>query len=290
VTKIGSYAVYGCSSLTKVNISDLSAWCNIYFAGSYSNPLFYAKHIYSNNEEIQDLVIPEGVMKIGLLAFSGCCGLISVTLPSSVTEIGSYAFLGCSGLTSVTIPSSVTEIGSYAFQNCRGLTSVTIPSSVTKIDSYAFRNCTCLTSVTIPSSVAEIGWGAFDGCMGLTSVSCLWNDPISAVEYIFSDDTYNCPLYVPVGTLEKYDNTVPWYRFSNKIEKDFTGLDSPIVDAETTYSISGNTLHIVGDAPVRVVAINGSVVYSGRGNCDIELNKGLYVVVIGGKASKVAVR
>jgi hypothetical protein len=67
-------------------------------------------------------------------------------------------------------------------------------------------------------------------------------------------------------------------------------VDSPIVDAETTYSISGNTLHIVGDAPVCVVAINGSVVYSGRGNCDINLNKGLYVVVIGGKASKVAIR
>jgi hypothetical protein len=121
-------------------------------------------------------------------------------------------------------------------------------------------------------------------------VSCLWDEPVSTYENIFSDDTYNCPLYVPIGTLEKYDNTVPWYRFSKKIEKDFTGVDSPIVDAETTYSISGNTLHIVGDAPVRVVAINGSVVYSGSGNCDIDLNKGLYVVVIGGKASKVAVR
>jgi hypothetical protein len=129
-----------------------------------------------------------------------------------------------------------------------------------------------------------------NGCAGLTSVSCLWGEPVSTYENIFSDDTYNCPLYVPIGTLEKYENTSPWHRFSKIIEKDFTGVDSPIVDAETTYSISGNTLHVIGDAPVRVVAINGLVVYSGRGNCDINLNKGLYVVVIGGKASKVAIR
>jgi hypothetical protein len=147
-----------------------------------------------------------------------------------------------------------------------------------------------IKDIVIPKSLTEICKYAFYGCTGLTSVSCLWDEPIIADENIFSDDTYYCPLYVPIGTLEKYDNTVPWYRFSNKIERNFTGVDSPIVDAETTYSISGNTLYIVGDAPVRVVAINGSVVYSGRGNCDVDLNKGLYVVVIGGKASKVAVR
>jgi hypothetical protein len=53
----------------------------------------------------------------------------------------------------------------------------------------------------------------------------MWNEPITTTENVFSDATYNCPLYVPVGTRDKYDNTVPWYRFSQIIEKDMSGVD-----------------------------------------------------------------
>ena len=108
VTSIGDEAFYKCSGLTSVRISDIAAWCNIDFADVYSNPLYYAHHLYLNGEEVKDLVIPNSVTSIGYATFHGCSGFTSVTIPNSVTSIGDYAFSECSGLTSVTIPNRVT--------------------------------------------------------------------------------------------------------------------------------------------------------------------------------------
>ena len=185
VTSIGNYAFRDCYGLKKVIVKDIAAWCGIKFDGSYSNPLYYAKHIYSDEDtEITNLIIPNSVTSIGNSAFANCSGLTSVTIGNSVTSIGSSAFSYCSGLTSVTIGSGVTSIGNYAFRECSGLTSVTIPNSVTSIGSSTFYNCSGLTSVTIPNSVTSIGSSAFYGCSGLTSIT-IPNSVTSIGNYAF---------------------------------------------------------------------------------------------------------
>ena len=119
VTSIGSYAFRGCTGLKKVIVSDIAAWCKISFGTTASNPLYYAYHLYSDeNTEITDLVIPDGVTSISSYAFYDCTGLTNVSIPSSVTSIGDAAFVSCSGLTSVTIPKRVTNIGNSAFYGC----------------------------------------------------------------------------------------------------------------------------------------------------------------------------
>ena len=118
VTSIGDGAFQGCYGLTSVTISDITAWLSISFAGSESNPLCYAHHLFLNGEEVKDLTIPNSVTSIGDYTFHGCSSLTSVTIPNSVTSIGNSAFYYCSNLTSVTIPSSVTSIGGYAFDAC----------------------------------------------------------------------------------------------------------------------------------------------------------------------------
>ena len=200
ITSIGSSAFSKCSALTKVNINSLEKWCSISFSDRFSNPLYYARNLYLNNELITELEIPNSVTSIGRDAFYGCTGLTSIEIPNSVTSIGGDAFYGCTGLTSVTIGNSVTSIGGYAFAGCSGLTSIEIPSSVTSIGNYAFRNCSGLTSIIvdsgntvydsrnncnaiiktasnaliagckntiIPNSVTSIGDSAFCACSGL---------------------------------------------------------------------------------------------------------------------------
>jgi hypothetical protein len=131
---------------------------------------------YDYVEEVENIVIEEGVRGIGNYAFYNCTGLTSVTIPASVTSIGEKAFYNCYGLTSVTIPASVTRIGTEAFKYCYGLTSVTIPASVTSIGDGAFYYCYGLTTLTIGSGVTYIGYDAFYGCENVADVYC-YADP-----------------------------------------------------------------------------------------------------------------
>lgn len=190
VTTIGKSAFYGCESLTSVTfasgvpsmdtnvfdqcynitelyITDIADWCE-----NCTGSILSSNNgtIYLNNEPVTELVIPDGVTKIGPAAFYNCSGLTSVAIPDSVTSIDSMAFYGCSSLTSITIPEGVTRIDGYVFQNCTSLASVTIPDSVTSIGGSVFRECSNLTSVNIPSSVTSIGSYTFYGCSGLTSI------------------------------------------------------------------------------------------------------------------------
>lgn len=208
VTNIETHAFGDCTSLTKVIISDIANWCNIAFDDVSANPLNYAKHLYLNEIEIFDLIIPEGITKISDYAFYSCSAFKSVTISNSVTHIGARAFHWCTGLTSITIPNNVTSIGGEAFYQCTGLTSVSIPSSVTSIGSRAFNWCEHLNSVyindieawcniafddalanplyyakhlyvngieiidlVIPEGVSGIGDYAFYNCTSLTSVT-----------------------------------------------------------------------------------------------------------------------
>ncbi len=91
---------------------------------------------------IKSITIPEGVTKIGGLAFSVCQNLTSVSIPESVKEIEYGAFNHCSSLTNISIPRNVTIIRGRAFYGCQNLSSVSIPESVTKIGHAAFpANC-----------------------------------------------------------------------------------------------------------------------------------------------------
>ena len=164
-------AFNGCSSLAKGKfiIDDIAWWCSLDIRGCYSNPIFYAKHIYSDEgTEITNLVIPEGVTSIGHHAFHGCEGITSVSFPSTLETIGDNAFAS-SGLTSVDIHVGLTTINYGTFMNCANLSSVTIPEGVETIGGSAFVH-TGLMSLTLPSTIRSMSQ-SFYGCENLTELT-----------------------------------------------------------------------------------------------------------------------
>ena len=193
--------------LTAVYVN-LKSWCSMEGGGADET---WRDKLYLDNvkaTEIVDLVIPEGITKLGSDVFTGMTNLKSVTFPASMTDFSTHGnFSNCNALSAINIqdlkawlsttnfnyannplkiakhlfvkgtevkdlviPDGISAFNDYAFSGCTGLTSVTIPSSVTSIGNCAFSDCTGLTSVTIPSSVTSIGDCAFNGCTGLTAV------------------------------------------------------------------------------------------------------------------------
>ena len=66
---------------------------------------------------LQQIILPEGLLEIKDNAFYGCYSLGNVSLPTTLKSIGEYAFYGCAGITEVVIPSNVNFIGKYAYSN-----------------------------------------------------------------------------------------------------------------------------------------------------------------------------
>ena len=115
-----------------------------------------------------DVIIPDEVTGIGMWAFSGCTGLMSITIGNGVSGIERDAFEKCTNLASVTFGSGVEFLGSGAFSGCVSLTSITLPDSMTEIGPWAFSGCKKLKSVSIPGSVTQIAKTAFDSNSKLT--------------------------------------------------------------------------------------------------------------------------
>ena len=179
---------------------------------SYILPWWYGYGNLSDN--INSLVIKDGVTAIKMKAFYHCVNLSSATIPNSVTSIGESAFASCTNLISVTIPNSLKMISRSTFEDCTGLTSVSIPNSVTMIDDFAFDYCSSLTSIKIPKSVETIGGQCFGYCESLKDVTVEWATPLLLnASHFFQTNISAATLHVPAGTRTLYRAADIWKNF-----------------------------------------------------------------------------
>ncbi|MDE6704721.1 MAG: leucine-rich repeat protein [Treponemataceae bacterium] len=207
VTSIGSYAFYLCNNLNAVHIENLENWCGINFANSYDNPLYYAKHLYIDGEEVTDLIISDGTTTINDYAFYNCESLQTVTIPNSVMSVGCDAFYNCTDIDTVTYGGTLAQwcaidnVGDFMkyakvvslsdIDDLKTATELIIPSGVSSIGSGAFYNCTGLTSVTIPSSVTSIGTDTFSFCKNIETVNVASREKWNEIKFSFSSSVKN---------------------------------------------------------------------------------------------------
>lgn len=72
---------------------------------------------FKDNTEIECVIVPDGVKKIGKAAFKNCSSLKRVVLGDSVEKIDEEAFAGCSSLEIVFCPDSLQQIETNAIDN-----------------------------------------------------------------------------------------------------------------------------------------------------------------------------
>ena len=262
VTSIGEIAFSNCHSLKEIHIpSSVTSIGNNAFGGCLSMKRFFwnAKSClpavggiipaavewlsigdsvkvipssFAKGTSIKRLTIGKNVSKISSYAFYKCAGLRQVEIPDSVRSIAQWAFYEDTGLEQLDLGNGITQVGDRAFALCSALKFVSIPNSVTRIGMNAFYRCTALKSVVIGSSVSSMSSNVFSGCDSLKAVTCLLPQPIAINANVFNDLYDQAILRVPAQSLEAYQATSPWNRFSRIVPIDPTQGDVNL-DGET---------------------------------------------------------
>lgn len=97
---------------------------------------------------LSTILLPNSLETIGKYAFTQS-GLKSIAIPDNVTleEDGVMLFSECYLLETVTLPKNIKAIGGDMFYDCGELSTITIPTTVETINSGAFYNCVSLSEI-----------------------------------------------------------------------------------------------------------------------------------------------
>lgn len=209
ITRIGDYAFYSCSAaLTSVTIptsvtsigarafhdcnklnmggafyaGNENQWCGITFDDETANPIYKAKKLYVNNDQLLTNA-SINTATINAYAFTHDEALESVEFTSAMKTIGNSAFSDCTNITNVNYTGTISNWCAISFGNSNsnpvskshGLklngTLQTSISLSTNIGAFAFYGNTALTSVTLSYYVKSIGSDAFNGCTNIGTVN-----------------------------------------------------------------------------------------------------------------------
>ena len=173
ITKVGTYAFWGCDQMSKV--------------------------VLSNN-----------VTKIDDYAFKDCSWLTDIEF-GMVQVIGKYAFQNCTSMTYLNLPYNLTVISEGMCKGCTSLTGVAM-WKVTAIGTAAFYECSSLEMISFPSTMSNIGNDVFRFCSKLKQVTCSAVHPPTCASDAF-DSYETITLYVPDNSVNEYKNAPTWQNF-----------------------------------------------------------------------------
>lgn len=292
--KIGVGAFSG-TGIKKIELpSNITEISDALFKGSLLEEITLPQSVASIGEEafydsnLQRIVLHDGIKYVGKCAFYNN-KLEEIIFPDTPIEFGENVFYECDNLKQVTIPDWMTVIPGGMFSFCHGLENVIFPDGLREISATAFWGSPLkeiivqegletignlsfslgnFESITLPASVKSIGRGAFNSAKPVKYIRSMAVEPPKSDRWnypeIFASDI---PVYVPVGSGDKYRAAEYWSYFKNFIE----------VDDFSTVGIDNVTSTEDVALPVEVYTVAGRRVYAGQLS-DADLPAGIYIV------------
>lgn len=152
-------------------------------------------------------------------------------------------------------PSQIEVIGDYLLCNAVDLGGIVIPNTTKTIGKASFLNCTSLDSlIFMGNGIESIGDSAFCNCSQLAKISLQDTLPPIIEAHTFEEVDRSIPIYVPLGSSQRYKEAPYWCEFHNFIEP------SP-----TTYI---DELHVQHNATKKIfidgqlLIINDDIIYN----------------------------
>ena len=265
------------------------------------------KELAFYNTRVEKVNFPEGLEHIKTAAFYGC-DLIEAILPGTLKEVSDGTFSMCPKLKEIKIAEGITKIPFDFVSYCQSLEKVNIPKSVTVIEDDAFSTCS-LDSIVFPATMEYIGKGAFKDLKKLKKIYSM--SPIPPVCYYntmvnFGDGPFDgatpsdIPVYVPIGSGEKYREAFGWNYFTNIIETDKfpTGIVLPKMSNNELFKVYGKGNELVIEIPnlfsspihYSIYSIDGTMIEQGNLIKSYTLRmpaKGVYIVRVGNATHKI---
>ena len=184
VTSIDYMAFYGCSGLTSVTIpnsvtfideyafSGCSGLTSVIFnADSCTSAGSYSDRVFDGCINITNFTFGNNVRVIPPYLCWGLSSLTSVTIPNSVTSIGEYAFSGCSGLIEVTMLGEIAPtLGTQVFYQNDSSRIIKIPCG--SYDSYYNGSgwSSYRSALREPNADIALTLGSNDSIKGIASI------------------------------------------------------------------------------------------------------------------------
>ena len=251
--------------------------------------------------KLTTVVLPLTLQSIGEGSFIQCDLLASLPLPAGLKGIGATAFFQCTNLTSIggELPAGLTTMGNTAF----GSTQVAVskfPEGITTIEHDCFNTASVnrhpITSLTFHASINSINALAFAQQTSLTSITVHQSTPPTTAADAFNGVTLsNINLYIPVGSINNYNNVEPWKymilndNLPNGIPEvknvDMVIAPNPVVD-KITVIIPENLVV----KSVKIITISGLVLreYINPSSLSFDvssLQKGMYLLQLNNEIS-----
>ena len=102
-------------------------------SGADGNPVTALRNdAFNGLNSLEEIILPDGITKIGERAFKDCTKLKDTGLTDSVAVIGREAYMGCDGITEITVGENVYSIGDRAFSEMENLKTINYLSGATQ--------------------------------------------------------------------------------------------------------------------------------------------------------------